>query len=81
MTLINLEKAIEYSKEKDYIKTSSQEKALREVFEFAKVQAVSIPDNATNGDVIKAMFPKCMWNAIGQDEEWWNTPYEGSDVK
>ena len=57
MTLINLEKAIEYSKEKDYIKTSSQEEALREVFEFANVQAVLIPDNATNGDVIKALFP------------------------
>ena len=42
MRLINLEKAIECAKEKDYIKTSEQEKAVREVFELAEVQAVPI---------------------------------------
>lgn len=42
MKLINLEKAIEYAKEKDYIKTSNQERALREVFALATVEAVPI---------------------------------------
>lgn len=42
MKLINLEKAIEYAKEKDYIKMSNQERALREVFALATVEAVQI---------------------------------------
>ena len=42
MKLINLENAIGYAKEKDYIKTSGQEKAVREVFAIATVEAVPI---------------------------------------
>lgn len=42
MKLINLEKAIGYAKEKDYIRTSGQEEAMREVFAFATVEAVPI---------------------------------------
>ncbi len=40
MKLINSEKAIDYAKEKNYIKTSGQEEALREVFALATVEAV-----------------------------------------
>ena len=48
----------------------------------------SIPDNATNGDIIKAMF-NCMVIDITNgkvyvekiyfpfDEDWWNSPYKG----
>ena len=44
-----------------------------------------IPDNATNGDAIKAMFPneriyKCQFGydfeECSFDEEWWNAPYQ-----
>ena len=45
-----------------------------------------IPDNATNGDVIKAMFP----NGITIDrstayakqvtEDWWNAPYQRGNL-
>lgn len=42
MKLIDLERAIEYAKDKDYIKTTSQENAVREVFELATVEAVPI---------------------------------------
>jgi len=47
-----------------------------EVISHAMINGIPIPENATNGDVIKTLFPKCMWNATGQDEEWWNAPYE-----
>ncbi len=42
MKLIDSEKAIDYAKEKNYIKTSGQEEALREVFALATVEAVPI---------------------------------------
>lgn len=55
---------------------------------------MSIPDNATNGDVIKAIFPKreviehdtyieVAWGE-GMDEfdkDWWNSPYEPQEVR
>lgn len=47
-------------------------------------QVVVIPDNTTNGDMIKAMFPKMFCDTKGQTEEftgmtlkdWWNAPYK-----
>lgn len=42
---------------------------------------IPLPENATNGDVIKTLFPKCTWNATEEDKEWWNAPYEGSDTE
>lgn len=49
-------------------------------------RCVEIPDNATNGDVLKALFPN---ERIGHcedctdlgdiatfDDEWWNSPYK-----
>ena len=37
-----------------------------------------IPDNATNGDVIKALFPKleCDYWCPRFADDWWNAPYE-----
>lgn len=51
------------------------------------VQAVPIPANATNGDVLKAFFHSInrdydVKHKMGQilfTHEWWNMPYEGSD--
>ena len=52
-----------------------------------------IPDNATNGDVIKAMFPniekqmidlvmKCGTSVMSiGDDVWWNSPYQKGDKK
>ena len=52
---------------------------------------IQYPANATNGDIIKALFPNAkMWESgeciclliCGQgdaqmfDKDWWNTPYE-----
>ncbi len=34
-----------------------------------------ISDNATNGDVIKALFPNEYDFETDFDEGWWNTPY------
>lgn len=35
-----------------------------------------IPDNATNGDVIKALFPNEHDFETDFDEDWWNAPYQ-----
>lgn len=57
------------------------------------VQAVPIPENATNGDVIKAMFPNIIRTgtilsdkreniiATNINLNWWDLPYKGSDVE
>ena len=44
---------------------------------------LAIPENPTNGDMIKAIFPDidfhCMQSAFGIisfDLEWWNAPYK-----
>lgn len=52
----------------------------------AIVSGTPIPDNATNGDVIKAMFPNIKVNVSGGvvrsdrytqfDLSWWNAPYQ-----
>ena len=52
-------------------------------------RCVEIPDNATNGDVIKGLFPN---ERIGHcedctdlgdiatfDDDWWNAPYKGDN--
>ncbi len=49
------------------------------------VRAVVIPENATNGDVIQALFPKASVYEHGStysvnneykfNSTWWNTPY------
>ena len=39
-----------------------------------------IPDNATNGDVMKAMYPLEVWlhmKAREFNKTWWNAPYKG----
>ena len=55
------------------------------------VNAIIIPDNATNGDVIRALFPNDDINPstitsiihkipFGRNEycsDWWNAPYKG----
>ena len=52
------------------------------------VNAIPIPDGATNGDMIKAMFPNAKANVFVKEvgvkgldtysvftKKWWNTPY------
>lgn len=41
--------------------------------------AIIIPRGATNGDVIKAMFPKNYTNIYDRSvSSWWNAPYKGN---
>jgi hypothetical protein len=52
--------------------------------------AILIPDGATNGDMIMAMFPNAKANVFAKEvgvkgldaystftKKWWNSPYEG----
>ena len=44
------------------------------------IDAIPIPDGATNGDMIKAVFPLEVWlqmKAREFNKSWWNAPYEG----
>ena len=71
----------------------SNEGSLENVLIKAVEDGISIPDKATNGDVIKAMFPSTslhicekshtVW--VGYEEmsfriDWWNAPYQKSDT-
>lgn len=52
------------------------------------VKAIPIPNNATNGDMLMAMFPSLEVNTIGNtvftnmdngvwyNLDWWDTPYQ-----
>ena len=57
---------------------------------YEKVDFIEIPDNATNGDMIKAMFPQFEVFIMGDNQQvtilcgemrmdfskdWWNSPY------
>ena len=58
--------------------------SISQIDDAPTVQAVPIPDNATNGDVIKAVFPNDLWLHIHSrraKKEWWNAPYKRSDAE
>lgn len=60
------------------------------ILNLPKADVIEIPDNATNGDMIKAMFPDLeveiegnyitCWidehRWVGFDLSWWNAPYK-----
>lgn len=58
----------------------------RKIEQMPTVQAIPIPDNTTNGDVIKAMFPNIsvyehgstysVNNEYNFNSTWWNAPYK-----
>lgn len=65
--------------------------------DFYKGKYIRMPDNATNGDVIKAMFPNLKTGAdpyipsvdiyvggilmMRVDRYWWNAPYKAGDTE
>lgn len=47
-------------------------------------RAIFIPDGATNGDMIKDIFPSEVWlqmKAREFNKTWWNAPYKESEGK
>ena len=63
-------------------------KLLREAADTIKQLAAKVrkengfifPENATNGDMIKALFP-CEDLEEDFDSEWWNSPYKRGDTE
>lgn len=55
-------------------------KADDKVEPYKKVDVIIIPDGATNGDMLKAVFPdESTFNGgecVGFKKEWWNAPYK-----
>ena len=50
-----------------------------QVLRRAILNGTPIPDNATNGDVIKAMFGEVAYLLIKKtmgEYDWWNAPYQ-----
>ena len=45
------------------------------------VSAVLIPEGATNGDMIKALFPQEGDFETDFDAGWWNSPYKRGDTE
>lgn len=52
-------------------------------YDIKTYNAIIIPDGATNGDMIKAMFPNVvnsnldLVTAFNNAKYWWNEPYKG----
>lgn len=40
-----------------------------------------IPDNATNGDIIKTLFPQEGDFETDFDTDWWNSPYKRGETE
>ena len=94
MRLIDAEKLLEENKELadcDFVHPKYDD-TLRNIIDNAPtVNAIVIPEGATNGDVIKAVFPNKQFvsvcstriydfttdNKIDCDLDWWNAPYGG----
>ena len=52
---------------------------LIEIDALEEVEAIPIPKGATNGEMLKAVFPKKLFDRIDVDwfgEDWWNSPYK-----
>ena len=72
-------------------------KPIKPIEYFDKIDAIAIPDGATNGDMIKAMFPNAEIDAnpyspsvdifvdgilmMRVDRNWWNAPYKKGETK
>ena len=72
--------------------TYDSEEAREQVIKLPSINAVIIPDNATNGDMIKALFPTFEVKDLDPiileqnypkpfckmqfDRKWWNAPYK-----
>lgn len=69
-----------------YDMTKAQKKVIDadvEIVGKAIVEGSVLPDNATNGDVVKALFPnidKNFSNVI-DIKLWWNAPYKVGDTE
>lgn len=85
-----IEKA-ELPKHKNPLPPFIQTKADNKVEPYKKINAIIIPDNATNGDMIKAMFNVTIKHIYKEentiitildgktkcfDLDWWNAPYK-----
>ncbi len=62
------------------VKKGQNEEPYSREFADAIVNGIPIPDNATNGDVIKVMFPNEHDFETDFDAEWWNAKYEKAPV-
>lgn len=59
-----------------YKKIVADKYAIYDKMFYSIKNGTPIPDNATNGDVIKAMFPNEYDFETDFDAEWWNAPYQ-----
>ena len=63
----------------DYSGNEILEIVLKEdIDEAPTIEAIPIPKDATNGDMIKAMFPKYYQGILSylDNTKWWNAPYK-----
>ena len=60
--------------------TKEERESVNNYIKSISQKVITIPDNATNGDVIKAMFNdkdySIIWHRLC-NTMWWNKPYEG----
>jgi hypothetical protein len=73
----------EFKRFEEDMRFYADENEIVDRMELAILNGTPIPDNATNGDVIKAMFPNShmeyrMWteNTYFYETDWWKAPYQ-----
>ncbi len=59
-----------------YKKIVADKYAIYDKMFYSIKNGTPIPDNATNGEVIKALFPNEHDFETDFDETWWNAPYQ-----
>jgi len=67
---------IDISKDRYKDVIEAQKHHLLDSYAQAVANGTPIPDNATNGDVIKALFPNEHDFETDFDADWWNAPYQ-----
>lgn len=80
--------------EADQIQTKNGIEIIDVIQSVSTIPAIPIPENATNGDVIKALFPtiktkeyRTFIRVIDGEEycsinyKWWNAPYKRGDTE
>lgn len=94
LSLIRINKTIYEKMKKKTLSYGEYEAVTNGLLRIVRNEGITLPEKATNGDVIKALFPNCV---IDEDfggavvtnidtqqywkKEWWNAPYRGIDDK
>ena len=83
LSLIRINKTIYDKMKKKTLSYGEYEAVTNGLLRIVRNEGITLPEKATNGDVIKALFPDvsmALEEKIDR-EAWWNSQYRGIDDK